>query len=59
MPIERTNAEMLGRARPHGGGRPADRLGEQLQRGDIKPGDLVALSGISIGMRWYCTLVRV
>ena len=34
-------------------------LGELLQRGDLKSGDVVALSGISIGMRWYCTLIEV
>jgi len=57
--VEHTNAEV---SASHGHMGAADQLislGEALQRGDVKPGDLVALSGISIGMRWYCTLVQV
>jgi 3-oxoacyl-[acyl-carrier-protein] synthase-3 len=57
--VEHTNAEVSLR---HGHMGAADQLislGEALQRGDIKSGDLVAMSGISIGMRWYCTLVQV
>jgi 3-oxoacyl-[acyl-carrier-protein] synthase-3 len=34
-------------------------LGVMLDGGEIKPGDVVALSGTSIGMRWYCSLVRI
>jgi 3-oxoacyl-[acyl-carrier-protein] synthase-3 len=57
--VEHTNAEV---SLTHGHMGAADQLislGEALQRGDIKSGDLVAMSGISIGMRWYCTLVQV
>ncbi|MEO6503338.1 MAG: 3-oxoacyl-[acyl-carrier-protein] synthase III C-terminal domain-containing protein [Jatrophihabitantaceae bacterium] len=59
LTVEHTNAEI---SAAHGHMGAADQLislGEALQRGDVKPGDLVALSGISIGMRWYCTLVQV
>lgn len=58
VPLAHTNAEL---ARAHGHMGAADQLvclGEHLQRGEVAPGDLVALCGISIGMRWYCTLVR-
>ncbi|HJQ01591.1 MAG TPA: 3-oxoacyl-[acyl-carrier-protein] synthase III C-terminal domain-containing protein [Jatrophihabitans sp.] len=57
--IEHTNAEISAQ---HGHMGAADQLislGELQQRGDLKPGDVVALSGISIGMRWYCTLIEV
>ena len=59
LPIDRTNA-MLAAAHGHMGA--ADQLvslAHYIKRGELKPGDLVALSGISIGMRWYCTLVEV
>lgn len=58
LPLERTNHAV---AAAHGHMGAADQLtalGQQLEDGSIKPGDLVALTGISIGMRWYCTLVR-
>lgn len=59
LSAEHTNAEL---AAEHGHMGAADQLaclGKHLERGDIAAGDLVALSGISIGMRWYCTLVQV
>lgn len=59
LPLARTNAEIAVR---HGHMGSADQLvslGEMLERGELRPGDLVALAGISIGMRWYCTLVEV
>jgi 3-oxoacyl-[acyl-carrier-protein] synthase-3 len=59
LPIERTNAEI---AAAHGHMGAADQLislALHLQRGEVAPGDLVALSGISIGMRWYCSLIEV
>jgi 3-oxoacyl-[acyl-carrier-protein] synthase-3 len=58
FPLERTNREL---ATVHGHMGAADQLtayGHYLDNGDLAPGDLVALTGISIGMRWYCTLVR-
>jgi 3-oxoacyl-[acyl-carrier-protein] synthase-3 len=59
LPLERTNAPVAVR---HGHMGAADQLvalGQQLDEGTISSGDLVALTGISIGMRWYCTLVRI
>jgi 3-oxoacyl-[acyl-carrier-protein] synthase-3 len=57
--LEHTNAEL---SVGHGHMGAADQLialGQHLQRGEIKTGDVVALCGISIGMRWYCTLVQI
>jgi len=59
IPLSNTNAEL---AAEHGHMGAADQLtalGQHLDRGELAEGDLVALAGISIGMRWYCTLVRV
>ena len=59
IPTGRTNSAI---AAEHGHMGAADQLvslGAMLDRGELAPGDLVALTGISIGMRWYCTLVRV
>jgi len=59
LPVERTNRELAVR---HGHMGSADQLvslGQHIERGEVASGDLVALCGISIGMRWYCTLVRV
>jgi len=58
VPAERTNAAV---SVGHGHMGAADQLvsyGQQLERGELRPGDIVALAGTSIGMRWYCTLVR-
>lgn len=59
IPIERTNADL---AKAHGHMGAADQLialAQYIERGELVSGDLVALCGISIGLRWYCTLVRV
>jgi 3-oxoacyl-[acyl-carrier-protein] synthase-3 len=59
LPRDRTNLDL---AVAHGHMGAADQLaalGTYVDRGELNPGDLVALVGISIGMRWYCTLVRV
>lgn len=59
LPIEKTNAEL---AAEHGHMGAADQLvslGLHLERGELAKGDLVALTGISIGMRWYCSLIRI
>ncbi|MEU6432357.1 3-oxoacyl-[acyl-carrier-protein] synthase III C-terminal domain-containing protein [Microbispora sp. NPDC046973] len=58
VPLARTNHAL---AAAHGHMGAADQLtalGRLLEQGVVQPGDLVALTGISIGMRWYCTLVR-
>jgi len=59
IPVERTNAVF---APLHGHMGAADQLtslGLHLERGDLKLGDIVALCGISSGMRWVCTLFRI
>jgi 3-oxoacyl-[acyl-carrier-protein] synthase-3 len=59
IPLDRTNVEL---AVAHGHMGSADQLtalGLHLERRELSPGDLVALTGISIGMRWYCTLIQV
>ena len=59
IPVAATNADL---AAEHGHMGAADQLtalGLYLDRGELSPGDLVALAGISIGMRWYCTLIRI
>jgi 3-oxoacyl-[acyl-carrier-protein] synthase-3 len=59
LPRERTNWEL---ARSHSHMGASDHLvalGQHLERGELNDGDLVALTGISIGMRWYCTLIQV
>jgi 3-oxoacyl-[acyl-carrier-protein] synthase III len=59
IPVERTNAAVAAR---HGHMGAADQLislGLLLQDGELASGDLVALTGTSIGMRWYCSLVRI
>jgi len=59
VPVERTNYEV---ARAHGHMGAADQLaalGHHVEHGEVQPGDVVALCGISIGMRWYCSLIRI
>ncbi|MCA1218410.1 3-oxoacyl-ACP synthase III family protein [Streptomyces sp. 8L] len=59
VPVGRTNADL---AKLHGHMGAADHLATLAmltESGELVSGDLAALIGISIGMRWYCTLVRV
>jgi 3-oxoacyl-[acyl-carrier-protein] synthase-3 len=59
LPVERTNFAIAG---AHGHMGAADQLislGVSVERGDVKPGDIVALFGTSIGMRWYCSLIQI
>ncbi|MGK4591251.1 3-oxoacyl-[acyl-carrier-protein] synthase III C-terminal domain-containing protein [Amycolatopsis sp. w19] len=59
IPLAKTNHDL---AAEHGHMGAADQLiavGTYLDRGELNSGDLVALAGISIGMRWYCTIFRV
>ncbi|MEY9950487.1 3-oxoacyl-[acyl-carrier-protein] synthase III C-terminal domain-containing protein [Kitasatospora sp. GAS1066B] len=59
VPVSLTNAEV---AAQHGHMGAADHLvtlAQYTRGGELVSGDLVALIGISIGMRWYCTLVRI
>ncbi|MBB2911045.1 3-oxoacyl-[acyl-carrier-protein] synthase-3 [Streptosporangium becharense] len=57
IPLARTNADL---APDHGHMGAADQLvslGVRLENGDVAPGDVVALCGISTG-RWCATLIR-
>jgi len=59
LPLERTNFAIAG---AHGHMGAADQLvalGIHLERGEVSPGDIVALVGTSIGMRWYCSLIQI
>lgn len=59
IPLEHTNVAMAARHGHMGAADQLTSLGLLLEAGQIGPGDLVALSGTSIGMRWYCSLVRI
>lgn len=57
VPITRTSA---GFAAQHGHMGAADQmvsLGQHVQRGDLRVGEIVALCGMSIGMHWCATLL--
>ncbi|RSN11505.1 3-oxoacyl-ACP synthase [Nonomuraea sp. WAC 01424] len=59
VPIGRTNADL---AMAHGHLGCADQifgLGRLVETGELVPGDLVALTSVSSGMHWTCTLLRV
>jgi 3-oxoacyl-[acyl-carrier-protein] synthase III len=59
LPPERSNAPL---APAHGHMGAADQLtslGLQLEQGVLKPGDIVALCGMSTGMHWCATLIQV
>lgn len=59
IPLAHTNAAF---AAAHGHMGSADQLSALhhfAEHGEVSEGDVVALTGISIGMRWYCTLVQV
>lgn len=59
IPPERTNVDL---SMVHGHMGAADQLttlGLRWDAGELGPGDLVALTGTSIGMRWYCSLVKI
>ncbi|GAA2463854.1 3-oxoacyl-[acyl-carrier-protein] synthase III C-terminal domain-containing protein [Winogradskya humida] len=59
LPAGRTNAAISPAHSHMGAADQLTSLGEQLSRGELHDDDVVALTGTSIGMRWYCTLVRV
>jgi 3-oxoacyl-[acyl-carrier-protein] synthase-3 len=59
IPAERTNAAVSARHGHLGAADQLAALGLMLEAGEISSGDLVALTGTSIGMRWYCSLVRI
>jgi len=58
LPLECTN-HAIAAARGHiGAADGLAALGDMIEQGTIAPGDLVAIGGISIGLRWYTTLIR-
>jgi 3-oxoacyl-[acyl-carrier-protein] synthase-3 len=59
LPTERSNAALAPR---HGHMGAADQLvslGEHLERGDLRSGDVVALCGMSTGMHWCATVIQI
>ncbi|MFC7387121.1 3-oxoacyl-[acyl-carrier-protein] synthase III C-terminal domain-containing protein [Sphaerisporangium rhizosphaerae] len=59
IPLDRTNAEI---SLDHGHFGCADQmfaLGEKLARGEVREGDVVALTSTGNGMHWACTLLRI
>jgi 3-oxoacyl-[acyl-carrier-protein] synthase-3 len=58
IPLAKTNYDLSIVHSHMGAADQLTALGQYTDRGELNPGDLVALTGISIGMRWYCTLVR-
>ncbi|MFD7028435.1 3-oxoacyl-ACP synthase III family protein [Streptomyces sp. NPDC059917] len=58
IPLERTNAAIAPGHGHMGGADQLISLGLQVESGELNPGDLVALCGISTG-RWCATLIRV
>lgn len=59
IPLEHTNFDFAVEHAHMGAADQLSTLGNLLERGALNEGDLVALTGISIGMRWYCTLIRI
>ncbi|MFJ3927275.1 3-oxoacyl-ACP synthase III family protein [Streptomyces sp. NPDC090022] len=58
VPVDRTNAALAPDHGHMGGADQLISLGLQIERGELNPGDLVALCGISTG-RWCATLIRI
>ncbi|UFQ19070.1 MULTISPECIES: 3-oxoacyl-ACP synthase III family protein [Streptomyces] len=59
VPLERTNAALSAELSHVGCADQLLCLSIYQERGDLAPGDLVALAGLSGGMQWFCSLVRV
>ncbi|MFJ5233214.1 3-oxoacyl-ACP synthase III family protein [Kitasatospora sp. NPDC088391] len=59
IPLERTNAALAAELGHLGCADQLTCLSLYEARGELAPGDLVALAGLSLGMHWFCTLVRV
>ncbi|WP_078865486.1 3-oxoacyl-[acyl-carrier-protein] synthase III C-terminal domain-containing protein [Streptomyces sp. NRRL S-1896] len=55
----RTNAELAAPLGHFGGMDPLVSLDIMMERGELVPGDLVALAGMSSGLHWFCTLLEV
>ncbi|WP_033214948.1 3-oxoacyl-ACP synthase III family protein [Kitasatospora phosalacinea] len=59
IPLERTNADLSAELSHVGCADQLLCLSLYDERGDLEAGDLVALAGLSGGMQWFCSLVRV
>ncbi|MFE3097608.1 3-oxoacyl-ACP synthase III family protein [Streptomyces sp. NPDC059248] len=59
IPLERTNADLAASLGHFGGMDPLLCLDIYTDRGAFRPGDLVALAGMSSGLHWFCTLIEV
>ncbi|MFI8370101.1 3-oxoacyl-ACP synthase III family protein [Streptomyces sp. NPDC085466] len=59
VPLDRTNAELAAAMGHFGGMDPLVSLDVMMERGELRPGELVALAGMSSGLHWFCTLVEV
>lgn len=59
IPVEKTNIELASRYGHLGCADQLVCLHGHLERNELASGDLVALTGVSGGMHWFCTLLRV
>lgn len=57
VPIERTNADFTAQHGHMGAVDQLVSLGQHVRRGDLRPGEIVALCGMSAGMHWCATLL--
>ncbi|NHV28550.1 3-oxoacyl-ACP synthase III family protein [Burkholderia sp. D-99] len=58
VPVERTNFAFAGVLGHMGAADHLVSLGQHVERGEIRDGDIVAMCGMSTGMHWCCTLLR-
>lgn len=56
--LSRTNAQLAADLGHFGGSDPLISLHALRDAAEVRPGDLVALAGMSSGMHWFCTLVE-
>ncbi|MFI6209075.1 3-oxoacyl-ACP synthase III family protein [Streptomyces sp. NPDC051041] len=57
--LDRTNAELAAELGHCGGADQLICLQAHRERGELRPGDVVALAGLATGMHWFCTLIEV
>jgi 3-oxoacyl-[acyl-carrier-protein] synthase-3 len=59
LPIARINADLAACLGHFGGLDPLMSLAIHREREELSPGEVVALAGMSSGMCWFCTLIKV
>ncbi|MBM7771677.1 3-oxoacyl-[acyl-carrier-protein] synthase-3 [Actinokineospora baliensis] len=59
IPLTKTNADLASVLGHFGGMDPLVALDIYTGNGTLTPGDVVALAGMSSGLHWFCTLLRV